>query len=167
MRVPIRKAGQYTNLKPDPYLTEKKFNELKDQLERLKKISRPRASEEVRRLAEMGDFSENAAYQIAKGRLRGINQKILELEDHLRRVIIIRPSNSASEVRIGNQVTIEDMSGKQKQYLILGSSEANPTHGTISHNSPLGLALIGKKINDTVKIKTPGKEVEYKIIDIQ
>ena len=57
MRTPIRKPGKYTHLKPDPNLTEKKFNELKEKLERLKKFSRPNAAAEVRRLAEMGDFS--------------------------------------------------------------------------------------------------------------
>jgi transcription elongation factor GreA len=165
MQVPKRKPGKYTHLKPDPCLTEKKFNELKGKLEKLKNFSRPQAAEEVKRLAEMGDFSENAAYSIAKGRLRGINQKILELEYHLKGAKIIRPIKNIETVQLGHRVTIESAS-QQKTYLILGSSEANPFGGVISHNSPIGSALIGHKVGDKVKVKLVGKEVEYEIIKI-
>jgi transcription elongation factor GreA len=166
MRVPIRKPGKFTHLKPDPHLTEEKFNALKNNLERLKKISRPRAAEETKRLAEMGDFSENAAYQISKGRLRGINQRILDIEDHLKRAIIIHQIKNIKTVQLGHWVTIEN-NGKQKTYQILGSSETDPTRGIISHNSPIGSALIGKKIEDKINIKTTNKEVVYTIIKIE
>ncbi len=76
MQVPIRKKETYIKPKPDPYLTEAKFQELQNKLEKFKTYTRPRAAEEVKRLAEMGDFSENVGYQVAKGRLRGLNQKI-------------------------------------------------------------------------------------------
>lgn len=164
MQVPTRKPGQYTHLKPDPHLTEEKFIELKNKLERLKKYSRPQASEEVKRLALDGDFSENHAYQMAKGRLRGINQHILDIEDHLKRAIIIKPKQSDS-VQLGSQVTVET-DGKTKTFLILGSSETNPSAGVISHNSPIGSALMGKKIGDKIKIKLANKIVEYKILKI-
>ncbi|MDP2830549.1 MAG: transcription elongation factor GreA [bacterium] len=166
MRVPIRKPGQYTHLKPDPHITEEKFKELKDKLEKLKKVSRPRAVKEVKRLALDGDFSENAAYQIAKGRLRGINQRIMEIEDHLKRAIIIKPQENKERVRLGHRVTIEAV-GQEKTYLILGSSETNPKEGIISHNSPIGSALIGRKVGDRVKVQLANKEVEYKIIKIE
>jgi len=166
MRVPTRKPGKYTGLKPDPYITEEKFDELKNKLERLKKISRPRAAEEVKRLALMGDFSENAGYQIAKGRLRGINQRILDIEDHLKRAIIIKPQTDTERVRLGHYVTVE-IGGKIRTYLILGSSETNPGEGVISHNSPIGSALIGKKVGEKVKVSLANREVEYKIIKIE
>lgn len=165
MQLPIRKPGKYTHLKPDQHLTEAKFNELKNKLERLK-FNRPRAAEEVKRLAAMGDFSENAAYQIAKGRLRSMNQKILELEDHLKRAVIIKPDKNSGLVQLGSQVTVIS-DGRKKIYLILGSSETDPKRGIISSHSPIGAALIGKKINDKVKIKLADKEVEYKIIKIE
>ncbi|MFH0814829.1 MAG: hypothetical protein V1902_01950, partial [Candidatus Falkowbacteria bacterium] len=79
MRVPTRRAEKNIKNTFDPFITQTKFDELKIKLEKLKK-SQPTAISEVQRLAEMGDFSENAAYQMAKGRLRGINQRILELE---------------------------------------------------------------------------------------
>lgn len=164
MQTPQRKPGKYSHFKPDPHLTEAKYNELKNKLERLKKYSQPRAIEEVKRLAEMGDFSENAAYQIAKGRLRGINQGILDITDHLKRAIIIAP-HSSDTVQIGSIVTVE-VNGKQKEYQILGSSETDPTRGVISHNSPIGSALIGCRVGDVERIKLNDKIVEYKIIKI-
>ena len=165
MRVPIRKPGKFTNLKQDPHITREKFNELQIKLERLKKISQPRMIAEVKRLASDGDFSENAAYQIAKGRLRGINQGILETEDLLKRAIIIEPQKNNGTVQLGNIVTVE-VNGKQKIYQILGSSETNPDKGIISHNSPIGRNLIGKRIGDVVSIQLNNKEVKYKIIKI-
>lgn len=166
MRTPIRKPGIYTHQKPDPHLTEAKFIELKNKLERLKKISHPKAVDEVKRLAEMGDFSDNAAYSMAKGRLRGINQRVLEIEDHLKRSLIITPVKNSQTVQLGHNVTIET-NGKQKTYLLLGSAETNPAKGIISHNSPIGSALIGHRVGDIIKIKTLNKEVDYKIIRIE
>lgn len=165
MRVPIRKPGKYTDLKPDPHITWEKFNELQAKLERLKKISQPRLIAEVKRLASDGDFSENAAYQIAKGKLRGVNQGILETEELLKRAIIIEPQRNNGFVQLGNTVTVE-VNGRQRTYQILGSSETNPDKGIISHNSPIGKNLIGKRVGDIVRIKINDKEVIYKIISI-
>jgi len=165
MQVPIRKKETYIKPKPDPYITEAKFLELKNKLERLKTITRPRESEEVKRLAEMGDFSENVGYQVAKGRLRGINQRILEIEDHLKNALIFRPNKNTQVVQLGHSVTIENQ-GKLKTYTILGSSETDPTAGVISHNSPIGSALLGHQVGDLVKIKLAEKDSEFKIIKI-
>jgi transcription elongation factor GreA len=165
MQTPTRKPGKYTNLKPDPYITEEKFFDLKNKLERLKR-KQPTAIAEVKRLASDGDFSENAAYQIAKGRLRGLNQGILDIEDHLKRAVIIKAAVSRERVALGHRVTVE-VAGRQKTYLILGSSETNPSAGVISHNSPLGAALIGRKVGECVKIKLADKEAEYKIMKIE
>jgi transcription elongation factor GreA len=165
MQLPIRKPGKYTHLKPDQHLTEAKYNELKNKLERLK-FNRPRLAEEVKKYASDGDFSENAAYQIAKGKLRGMNQRILEIEDHLKSAVIIKPNKNSGVVQLGSSVTVA-VGEKEKTYLILGSSETNPQKGIISRSSPIGASLIGKKINDKVKIKLADKEVEYKIIKIE
>ncbi|MCU0680240.1 MAG: GreA/GreB family elongation factor [Planctomycetes bacterium] len=165
MQVPIRKPSKYSNIKPDPHLTEEKFKELKAKLDKLLK-NRPQAAEEVKRLAEMGDFSENAGYQLAKGRLRGMNQRILDIEEHLNKAIIIKPIVNKERVELGHKVTIETK-GQQKTYLILGSSETNPLQGIISHNSPIGSALIGRKLGEMIKIHLADKEVEYKIVRIE
>jgi transcription elongation factor GreA len=165
MQLPYRKPGKYMVQKPDPQITEDKFFELQNKLEKLLKARLP-ASEEVARLALFGDFSENVEYQLAKGRLRGINQKILETEYSLKNAEIIKPNKNTNIVQIGHTVTIEN-NNKIKTYQILGSAETNPGTGTISHNSPLGSALVGSKVGDTVKVKLADKIVEYKILKIK
>lgn len=180
MQIPKRKPGKYTDERPDPNLTEAEFNKLKSNLAELK-LALPRAADEVKRLAAMGDFSENAAYQMAKGKLRGISQRILELEDQLKNAMIIKPIKGGKTVKLGSKVTVEEVSrhsllntkgwrdadiesAKEKTYLILGSAETNPQKGIISHNSPIGSALMGHRVGD--KIKTP-TGVEFTIIKIE
>jgi transcription elongation factor GreA len=166
MQVPYRKPGKYSQMKQDPMLTQAKAQELKEKLERLKNYTRPKAAEEVRRLAELGDFSENVEYQLAKGRLRGINNSILTIEHQINNAKIIPSPNTANMVQIGHTVTITT-GGKDKKYLILGSSETDPTKGIISHISPLGAALLGKKIGDSIQIKSAEKEINYTIVNIE
>lgn len=148
---------------PDPNLTQEKFDEFKDKLKRLKS-QQPQAIQEVKRLAELGDFSENAAYQMAKGHLRSLNEKVFQLEEHLQAAIIIKPTGKGV-VQLGSKVTIE-MNNKQKTYLILGSSEIDLKKDIISHNSPIGSALMNKKIDDVFKINIADREVECKIINV-
>ena len=165
MRQPIRKADKYLRGKPDPKMTQAKFKELEADLARMKKI-RPPLAAEVKRLAAMGDFSENAAYQIAKGRLRGLNQHILEVEDQLARAEIIQPNRDAKTVGLGNFVTVKS-AGQTKTWQILGSTETNPTAGIISASSPLGAALLGRIVGDKISVRLARKTVEYEIIKIE
>lgn len=166
MQIPYRKPGKYSQIKSDPFLTEEKFSELKNTLEKLKKHTRPIAASEVKRLAEMGDFSENTEYQMAKGRLRGINNRILVLEHQINHANLIHAPEQTTTIAVGHTVTIET-NGKQKTYQILGSTESNPEQGIISHVSPLGAALIGRKAGEVVKVKGAGREVEYLVVKIQ
>ena len=145
-------------------MTKAKFAEFTDQLARLKN-QQPESAAEVARLAEFGDFSENAEYQLAKGRLRGLNNRILLLENELNRAVIIRPQKS-NTVAIGQIVTIASGNNKEQTYQILGSTETNPHQGFISHASPLGSALLGRKVGEMVKVKFANQEVEYKIVSL-
>lgn len=165
MQVPYRKPGKYALIPKDPTMTEEKFLELQKKLERLL-ASRPAAAKEVSRLAELGDFSENVEYQLAKGKLRGINQRILEIEKQLNTADIIQKPQQNQRVELGHMVTVES-DGKQKQYTILGSSETNPAQGIISQNSPIGAVLLGHKVGETVKIVLAGKELKYQIMNIE
>lgn len=165
MRTPIRKSGKYTHNRLDPNMTLPKYQELQEKLKKYK-TRRPKLADEVKRLALMGDFSENAAYQIAKGQLRGLNQRILDTENLLKRAEIIEKPKNDGTIQLGSLITIET-SGKQKIYKILGSSETNPEAGIISHISPLGADLIGHRVGDVIKRKTPNGVKEYKILDIQ
>lgn len=162
MQTLYRKPGKYSQIPPDHFITPAKFSALEKKLSELKKISQPNAVAEVRRLAEMGDFSENYAYQAAKGRLRGINNTILKIENQLNQAVIIAPDHDDEIIQIGHTVTLE-ANNQQRIYQILGSSETNPTQGIISHLSPIGEALIGHRVGEKIKIKLANKEVEYTI----
>ena len=165
MRTPTRKPGKYTGVKPNANITHKKCLELKAKLGKLTAYSRVRAIKDVKRLALDGDFSENHAYSMAKGRLRGINRRIDEIEDQLKRAMIINPRKNTETVCLGHFVTIEAGS-KTKIYQILGSLETNPEKNIISHLSPLGSALMGSKRGDTISLKIRGNIKEYKILKI-
>ncbi|HBA36869.1 TPA: transcription elongation factor GreA [Candidatus Falkowbacteria bacterium] len=165
MQVPTRKSEQHNKKSPfDPYLTEEKFALLRNKLKKMQE-RRPVAAQEVKRLAEMGDFSENAGYQLAKGRLRGLNQRILDLEYQLKNALIIKPNKNTRTIELGHRVTLRSR-GQEKTYLILGSTETDPTAGVISHHSPLGQALIGKCVGEIVTVQLPDKELTYKILKI-
>jgi len=165
MQISKRKSENNRQDNYDPHITSQKAEEMRKELERLIKISRPHASNEVAEHAKLGDFSENAAYQMAKGKLRSINNRILILQDKLNNAIIIEcePGNC---VQLGSQVTVE-VNGAQKNFQILGSQETNPQKGIISHHSPIGAALLGHKLNDEVEIEINGQNLKYKIIKIE
>lgn len=163
MQIPKRKSEE---LKPrheaDFYITPEKLEQFKNEFENLEKQRRPEAIRATQEAAAMGDFSENAAYQIAKANLRRINSRIDVLQEKIKKAVIIQPSK-LEKVEIGSTVTIEK-DGENFTYQILGSEESNPSQGKISYHSPLGSALLHHKVGDIVKIQ--GKEIEYKILDI-
>jgi len=167
MQTPYRKYDKIPRQKSDPHITEDKFEELKNKLAKLKNIQRPREAEEVKRLAAMGDFSENAGYQLAKSRLRGINQRILDIEDLLSRAEIIKPIINNGKIQLGNFITIENLETKKNRtYQLLGSAETNPVSGVISHNSPLGSALLNKRAGEIISLEINHKTINYKIVSI-
>ena len=165
MRLPKRKPGKYAFHKADLHFTEEKLQGLKDELYQLQRIAQPQAASEVQRLAQLGDFSENAAYQMAKGKLRGINSRIIELGNLINGAIIINRDETIGTVQLGSIVTVE-MRGKQMTYKILGSGETNPLKGIISHNSPIGSALMGHQVGETAVCKIRDDKVECRIIRI-
>jgi transcription elongation factor GreA len=166
MQVPHRKKETYRRPKLDPYLTQEKFTELTEKLNKLKTIKQPREAREVKRLAMMGDFSENVGYQLAKGRLRGLNQRILNIEEQVKYAQIIKKNNNKKIVRLGDLVSLKN-DKIQKTYRLLGSTETNPSAGIISHNSPLGIALLGHQVGDLIKIKLKDNIISYKITKIE
>ena len=165
MRVPTRK-GEADNLKIKDYsISPAKYEELKLTLARLLK-RHPQEAREVKRLAEMGDFSENVGYQMAKGHLRNLNQRILDIEDTLKKADIVIIDNNTNQVQIGHKVTITS-NDIEKKYTILGASESNPSIGVISASSPLGSALLNKKINDEFDLEINGKGKHYLLKNIE
>ncbi len=165
MRTLDRKPTKLSQAVSDPMMTQDKFDELQNKLARLK-TSQPKAASEVSRLAELGDFSENTEYQMAKWKLRGINYGILRLEAELDRAIIIPTKRDNNTVQIGHSVTVRN-GEKTFVYQILGSSESDPKNGIISYTSPIGLVLMEKKVGDIAELKLASKIVKYEILKIE
>ncbi len=161
MQLPYRKPGKYAHTPLDPFITQEKLDELTRKLDRLH-IQRPILAKEVGRLAELGDFSENVEYQLAKAKLRSVNQRILVLENQIKHAEVISSQSTSDTISIGDIVTVSSH-GLEKTYHILGSSETNPDRGIISHHSPIGTALLGKKVGDTVSVTIGENIIEYTI----
>ncbi len=165
MQLPYRKPTKFSHIPLDPVITAEELAELEHELEILQK-KKPQAAAEVSRLAEFGDFSENAEYQLAKGRLRGINNAITKLEVQINQAVVIAPPNGSTVVQIGHKVTVQTEDGVEKTFHVLGSAETNPSQGIISYTSPIGLALMGKKVGATIEVTAGQKKISYTITNI-
>lgn len=135
--------------------------EVKLELEELKNKKLPAAIERVARARDFGDLSENAEYHAAREELSFLEGRVEELEDIVVRAYVAAKKNSES-IDIGCKVTVE-LSGKEHTYEIVGEWEADPMKKKISHTSPLGTALVGKKKGETVEFQAPAGKVIYKI----
>jgi len=164
MQVPVTAPSPYANPEHDPHITQKKYDEILNNLKKLKGRL-PHLQKETNRLAQNGDFSENVEYSIAKGKLRGTNRRVLELESQILLAKIIKPKDNAKVVALGHTVDIK-MDDEKKTYTVLGSSEIDTTKNIISDNSPLGSALIDKRLNEKFKIEIGGKKKEIEITKI-
>ena len=168
MRVPKRKGEELRKLKKqDHYFTKVKIKKMEEELERLKTVEQPAASAEVQRTGEMGDFSENAAYQMAKSHLRRILNRITVLTEKLKTVIPIEEgAGEDGQIRIGSHVRLE-CEGQIFNYQIVGEQETDPTRDRISYLSPLGKQLVGKYVEDHVEVGLESTKKYYKIKEVK
>ena len=166
MQIPRRKSDELRRREDGPiHLTENGLQSLKEKLERLKKAL-PERIAETARTAAFGDRSDNAEYKAAKAILRRTHYQVLEMQEQMKRVVIIQPGrNSSGTVQIGSVVVLA-VGGKQKTYQILGAQETDPGQGRISFQSPLGAALMRHKNGDVVTVPTANGSREYRIIEI-
>jgi transcription elongation factor GreA len=153
---------------PTP-ITKKGYDALKAELDRLKKVERPKVIEAIAEARAHGDLSENAEYHAAKERQGFIEARIKELESKLADARVIETANRTSEtVVFGATVELVEMESKQKkQYMLVGQDEADLKNGKISVQSPVGRALIGKRVGDQVEVTTPAKVVGYEVLAIR
>ncbi len=150
------------------YLTQEKFEELKLELEKLKTSGRQEVAKKLKQAKELGDLRENSEYEQAREEQRWLESRIKYLESVLANAVIIKKTENSQTVRIGSKVKVKKIDdNKDLEFIIVGSNESDPLKGKISNESPLGRGLLGKKVNDIVKIRTPQKEVEYKILKIE
>ena len=150
------------------FLTKKGYEERVALLENLKVVRRKEVAQKLKEAREQGDLSENAEYDAAKDEQRDIEAQIVELENILKNAEIIQDNDkSKDKIKMESVVKLHDVEYDEDiEYTIVGSSEADSLYNKISNESPLGAALIGKKVGDTVKIEAPVGEIEYKIISV-
>jgi transcription elongation factor GreA len=153
---------------PTP-ITKKGYEALKAELDRLRKVERPKVIEAIAEARSHGDLSENAEYDAARERQGFIEARINELERKLADARIIDTSNLSSEtVVFGATVLLKELQTQQeKRYTLVGQDEADLKNGKISVQSPVGKALIGRRVGDQVEVTTPAKVVEYEIREIR
>lgn len=146
-------------------VTKEGYDKLKHELDDLIKNKRPAVIARIARAREFGDLSENSEYDDARDEQSFIEGRIEELENILKRAQVVSGSNGDS-VSIGSTVKVE-VEGGHETYQIVGATESDPIKNKISVESPIGNALIGANRGDEVKVKTPGGEVIYKIVEIR
>jgi transcription elongation factor GreA len=149
------------------YLTAEGLTRLQEELAHLKGAERDALSARLRSAIQQGDLSENADYISAKEEQGFLEGKIQELERTLRNVVIIdESSKNRNIVNIGAHITIQEANYPAEKYQVVGPKEADPKKNRISHESPIGKAVLGKSIGDTATADTPGGIIQFKIISI-
>lgn len=150
------------------FLTAEGKKQLQEKLNFYKSVRRIEVSEKIATAREFGDLSENSEYDAAKEEQAQIEHEIREMEDVLLDCQVIDSKIKTNEVGIGSTVVVYDEEFEEELSLtILGSTESNPLKGIISNNSPLGGALLGKKVGDKVTVKSEGGDITYKILNIK
>lgn len=149
------------------YLTKDGLGDLKKEYEELSKVKRPDILERVSQARSMGDLSENAEYVAAREELSFIDGRIDELEELIKQAVLIQDSHPKGNhvVKLGSTVTV-NVRGKKEMFTVVGEWEADPKEKKISHESPLGKALLGKKIGEKVEVEAPAGKLAYTIVSV-
>lgn len=149
------------------YLTPEGLQKLKEELEYLRNVRRPQVAKRIHEAKADGDISENAGYDEAKNEQAFVEGRIMTLEAMLKNAVIIRESGETDEVRLGSTVTVKEVTGNELEtYQIVGSAEVDPLNGKISNVSPLGKALLGRRVGDRVTVETPDGPLSFEIVEI-
>ena len=148
-------------------LTKEGYNNKLAELDELRTIKRPEIAERLKEAIAYGDISENSEYDAAKNEQAELEYKIGELESLLKNAKVIEEDVKTDTVRIGQKVKIRKAGEKDAvEYTIVSSSEADPINGKISNVSPVGAALIDKRVKDKVEVKLPDGTAKYEILSI-
>ena len=160
-----------SNEKQYPMTLEGKAK-LENELNELKTVKRPEVVERIKVARSFGDLSENSEYDSAKEEQGFVEGRISLIEQMLRNALIITEDVSSNTVSLGKTVTFDELIGGKRanfeeSYTIVGSAEADPIEGKISNDSPIAKALMGKHVDDVVKLTTPGGDMEVVILEIK
>jgi len=156
------------NMEKISYYTEKGLKELREKLDHLKDVERPRASQAIGEARDKGDLSENAEYDAAKEAQGMLEMEISKLEEILSNARIIDESKlDSSKVLVHSKVKIKNLINSATiEYMLVAQSEANLAQGKISVDSPIGKGLLGKKLGDIAEIEIPNGNVKFEILEI-
>lgn len=153
--------------KKEVLITKEGYDKTVDELNYLKSEKRQEIAQKIKTAREFGDISENSEYDEAKNEQAEIEAKIIELDYIVKHAKFIKGNNKKSKVEIGKKVVILDMEyNEENSYYILGEAEADTLDNKISNVSPMGAALIGKKVGEIIDVKTPSGVLQYKILGI-
>lgn len=150
-------------------LTAEGLKKIEQKLDYLKSVRRRDVAERIKQAIEFGDISENSEYEDAKNEQAFIEGEILTLEKMLRNAKLIDEDEiSADVVTLGSTVLLKDLEfGDELEYTIVGSAEADPTEFRISNESPVGEAILGRKVGSIVEVNVPAGSLKYEIVDIR
>ena len=147
-------------------LTYAGLKKLEDELQELKVVRRQEVAQKIKEAREQGDLSENAEYDAAKDEQRDIEARIEELEKILK--IVVEDEIDLEKINVGCRVKVYDVEfDEEMEFSIVGSTEANSLQYKISNESPVGKALIGKEVGDSVIVETQAGSIEYRVLAIQ
>lgn len=149
----------------EQYLSQKKFFDLNEEHQHLKEEKIPAIARRIDDARQMGDLSENAEYHAAREEMSWVQSRLKELEVILANAVLTTVQPTTGGVTIGSKVTVK-INGAVKEYIIVGAQEADPAHGKISNESPLGQAFLGKKTKDKVQVNVPAGLLVYEIIAV-
>lgn len=151
-----------------PILTPEGLRKLEEEIELLKTVKRKEIAERIRASKEFGDISENAEYEDAKNEQAFVEGRIQQLDAMLRTAKVIdNHSAPADQITVGSTVRVKDLaSGDQIAYTIVGSLEADPDQDRISNESPVGRALLGRRVGETVEVVVPAGKIRYSVMKI-
>jgi transcription elongation factor GreA len=147
-------------------LTKQGFEDVQKEHEDLIKNKRPKAVDRLQKARSMGDLSENSEYSAAKEELAFVEGRIREIDEIISQSEVVENKLVNGQVQLGSQVTV-DVNGKNELFQIVGEFEADPMNKKLSQNSPIGQALINKKVGDLVEVDIPAGKVQYKILEIK
>ncbi len=149
------------------YLTAEGVESLRQELEYLTTVKRPALAERLRKAIQQGDLWENADYTTAKEEQGWLEGRIQQIEAMLRRAVIIEKA-STEYVSLGSHVTVvEEGQAEAEEFHIVGPAEADPANGRVSNESPLGQALLGRRVGEQVTVEAPGGDIVFLITAIQ
>lgn len=152
------------------YLTEEGARKLREELDELVNVRRPALARQLREAISMGDLSENADYHDTKEQQAFLEGRVQQLEHLLRHAIVVPDDHKTDTIHVGSRVTLVEEgfeSEGAQTYLIVGPAEANPAEGKISHESPMGSALMGRRAGETVRVRAPAGELRFKIESVE